>query len=224
MNYIAEINAFYAWQVQNPISANAQALWHRLMSYCNAFNWADDFTITNGRLVEDLGISRQELDRVRNVLCQKGIIEYEKGNGNQCGTYKIISFASQETPNPVTQTGHNADASAAQVDTQSGPLYKHKLNVNESKKENKKEKSAYFDNPELDALFCEYLALRKKIRAVNSERAVKMLLTELDKYDDAVKTAMLNKSIVNSWKTVYPLKEHELSAVNSKAGSSPNWN
>ena len=96
MNYILEINAFYAWLVQNPISANAQALWHRLMAYCNAFNWADDFTLTNGRLVEDLGISRQEIDRVRNVLCHKK---------------RLILL-------------HKADTSSAQSDTQSVPLNK----------------------------------------------------------------------------------------------------
>ena len=134
MNYISEINAFYIWLTRNPISANAQALWHRLMSYCNTFNWAEHFTITNGRLVEDLNISRQELDRVRNLLCQKGLIGYDKGTGSQCGTYTMLSLVSQKSANPVTQSdtqaGHKPDTNVAQSDTQPGPLNKHKQDIN----------------------------------------------------------------------------------------------
>ena len=139
MNYISEINAFYDWLIRNPISANAQALWHRLMAYCNTFSWAENFTITNGRLVEDLNISRIELDRVRNILSQKGLIEYEKGNGNQCGTYKIISFVYQNNANPVTQTDtqllHKPYTVATQTDTQTVPLNK----LNKTKQEDKKD-------------------------------------------------------------------------------------
>lgn len=46
---------------------------------------------------------------MRNVLIQAGRIEYKKGKGNQCGTYKLIPFDA----NNVTQT-------VTQVDTHSG--------------------------------------------------------------------------------------------------------
>lgn len=129
MNYMEQINQFYVWLAGNPISGNAQALWHRLMAYCNAFGWKDDFTITNARLIEDLNISRQELDRIRNVLVQRERIQYVKGSGNKCGTYTIIPFVSQKKHDPVTQTGHKPDTNRTQVDTQPGPLNK----LNETK-------------------------------------------------------------------------------------------
>lgn len=65
----------------------------------------------------------------------------------------------------------------------------------------------YYTNIELDTIFKEFLLLRKKLKAVNSERAIKMLIDKLSKYDDDTKIKMLNKSIVSSWKDVYELKE-----------------
>ena len=128
MNYISEINAFYDWLIENPMSGNAQALWHRLMAYCNAFGWKEQFTITNGRLVEDLNISRIELDRLRNLLVQKGRIVYQKGIGNQCGTYMMLSFVYQDNANPVTQSDtqvlHKPYTNDIQSDTQTVPLDK----------------------------------------------------------------------------------------------------
>jgi len=76
------------------------------------------------------------------------------------------------------------------------------------KKENKKEKR-YFENDKLNEIFIEFLQIRKKIGAVNSDRAIKTLLNELSKYDDETKYKMIEKSIVNSWKDVYELKEEK---------------
>jgi len=96
MNYITEILAFYDWLIENPISANAQALWHRLMAYNNDFGWRSEFTVTNGRLCEDLCISQSELIKIRTLLHEKGLIEYQNGNKNRCGIYKLIRFDSTD--------------------------------------------------------------------------------------------------------------------------------
>lgn len=84
--------------------------------------------------------------------------------------------------------------------------------LEEELKEEKKKNSAnasivYFSNTSLNTLFNEFLELRKKLKAVNSDRAIKMLIKELNKYDDNVKIQMLENSILNSWKSVYPPKE-----------------
>ena len=65
----------------------------------------------------------------------------------------------------------------------------------------------YFDNEEVNTLFNEFLQLRKKIKAVNSDRAINTLVNKLNKFDDDVKYKMIEQSIVNSWKDVYELKE-----------------
>ena len=73
----------------------------------------------------------------------------------------------------------------------------------------------------LNDLFKDFLELRKKIKAVNSERAIKMLINKLSKYEDNVKIKMLERSILNSWKDVYELpkekyKEPEPSWLNQE--------
>ena len=76
----------------------------------------------------------------------------------------------------------------------------------EKELEKKKDKE-YFANAELNSLFLEFIEVRKKLKAVNSERAIKTLINKLNKYPDDVKYQMIENSIVNSWKDVYELKE-----------------
>ena len=73
-------------------------------------------------------------------------------------------------------------------------------------KENNKKKN-FFENEEVNNIFLEFLQLRKKIKAVNSDRAINTLVNKLNKFDDDVKYKMIEQSIVNSWKDVYELKE-----------------
>lgn len=143
MNYIAEIYSFNIFIVKNPIHANGQALWYRLLAYANQFGWKSDFTVTNTRLIEDLGISKSALDRARNILVQKGLVQYTQGSGNQCGTYKMISIANLFSNNSDAQTEHNPDTNRTECGTQSGPL--NKLNQTKpNKKEIEKEKVSVF--------------------------------------------------------------------------------
>jgi hypothetical protein len=70
-------------------------------------------------------------------------------------------------------------------------------------------KKVYFDNENLNSIFEEFLQVRKKLKAVNSDRAIKTLINKLNKYTDDIKYQMIEKSIVNSWKDVYELKEEK---------------
>lgn len=78
--------------------------------------------------------------------------------------------------------------------------------INNNKENNKKK---YYENEELNNIFTEFLELRKKIKAVNTEIAINMLINKLSKYDDNIKMKMIEQSIVNSWKDVYELKENK---------------
>ena len=85
-------------------------------------------------------------------------------------------------------------------------IYKNNINNNINKENNKRK---FFDSEELNNLFIEYLDLRKKIKAVNSDRAINGLLNKLKPYPDDIKKEMIEESIINSWKSIYPLKENE---------------
>lgn len=83
-------------------------------------------------------------------------------------------------------------------------------------KKDKKKDIEYFANAELNSLFTEFIEVRKKLKAVNSDRAIKTLINKLNKYDDNTKYQMIEKSIVNSWKDVYELKEDKKPSYNNK--------
>ena len=78
--------------------------------------------------------------------------------------------------------------------------------IDKEKKQVKKEKNLYFENEKVNNLFIEFLEMRKKLKAVNSERAVKMLINKLEPFSDSVKLQMIENSLVSSWKSVYELK------------------
>ena len=67
----------------------------------------------------------------------------------------------------------------------------------------------YFPDKELNDLFLDFLKLRKELKARNTDRAINSLLNTLSEYDDATKYKMIDKSIRNSWKDVFPLKENK---------------
>jgi hypothetical protein len=116
MNYLREINAFYDWLITNPIPADAQALWHVLMYINNKCAWQERFTVANKTLASLLGFSRQQLERMRNVLIQTGRIEYTKRDGRQAGIYRIVPFVSNNVTQHVTQTF--VSNNVTQVETQ----------------------------------------------------------------------------------------------------------
>ena len=87
------------------------------------------------------------------------------------------------------------------------------------------EENKYFSNDNLESIFKEFLEVRKKLKAVNSDRAIKTLINKLNKYDDATKYQMIENSIVNSWKDVYELKQQKQGYTNKPVRQEvvPDW-
>ena len=87
---------------------------------------------------------------------------------------------------------------------------KQDINNKDNKKNNKFnwKKEVYFEDEELQKTFLDYLELRQSIKAVNTERAIKLLINNLEKIasDKDTKIKVIEQSIMNSWKGVFPLK------------------
>ena len=69
----------------------------------------------------------------------------------------------------------------------------------------------YTDNEELRQSIRDFIKMRKAIKSPMTEKAVELLLRNLDKLeptDDNKKIAILNQSIERGWKTVYPIKDN----------------
>lgn len=132
-------------------------------------------------------------DRLKPTIYQeeKAQLEYD----NETQKYVCLTNVKQMLNNGLT----NVNIDKNRIDK----------NSIDKKKENNKKKKKYFENEEVNNIFIEFLELRKKLRVVNTDRAINLLINKLNKYDDNIKIKMLEQSIMNSWKSVYELKNKE---------------
>ena len=96
------------------------------------------------------------------------------------------------------------------------------IDIKEKENIKEKDKTTYFENDNLNSIFVEFLEVRKKLKAVNSTRAINTLINKLNKYPDDVKYQMIENSIVNSWKDVYELKTKQFNKPTRKEVV-PDW-
>jgi len=93
MNYLREINAFIYWLETNPLDAITQNLWFHLMGIANRCNWPEWFTVANITLQAKVGgVDKKTIIRHRNILIQKGRIEYVNQGKREAGKYHICSI------------------------------------------------------------------------------------------------------------------------------------
>lgn len=93
------------------------------------------------------------------------------------------------------------------------------ININNTSINNIKEniKEKYFENEKVNNIFLDFLQIRKKMKAVNSEIAINKLINILNEHDDSTKYKMIEQSIINSWKGIFPLKENIKKGKTSEA-------
>ncbi|ENJ9653507.1 phage replication initiation protein [Clostridium botulinum] len=67
----------------------------------------------------------------------------------------------------------------------------------------------YTDNEELKNTILEFIKMRTMIKSKMTDNALNLMLNKLDKLsnDDEIKIKILEQSIMNSWKGIFPLKE-----------------
>ena len=210
-NYYAIIPAEVRYD--NDLRAGAKIFYGEITALCSKYGVC---TASNNYFAELYQMTPSGITHWVSQLKNKGYIsvEYEK-EGREIKKRKIIitPFNSSNlvvdrvltnVNRVLTKVGEGTDKSST------GYLQKDKEN-NTSNNNTSNNNKRYFADDELDALFKDYLDLRKKIKAVNSDRAIKGLLNKLEPYSDSIKKRMIEESIVNSWKSVFPLKDNERS-------------
>ena len=78
---------------------------------------------------------------------------------------------------------------------------------NNNKEQYKQKAKAYFDDLDINNLFIEFLELRKSLKAKNTDRAISLILKKLEGLSKETQKEMLEQSIENSWKSVFPIKK-----------------
>ena len=177
-------------------------------------NGEDKYTGSIQYLADWTNSTKQGIIKCLKSLVEKCLIEKNEifKNGVKFVEYNCSEFTSGKQSLLDNETKFNGGSKQSSPNNIINNIENNNIIIKENIKEN------YFENDELNETFIEYLNLRKKLKAVNSERAIKMLITELNSYDDDVKIKMLEQSIVNSWKSVYPLKNQ-----NKKIETKEEW-
>lgn len=166
------------WQQCNPIKATDE--------YCKkCLHWGiDRIQATKKRLKE------MELIQTIRKTNDKGTVE---------GWYIKVNYLINNSRIPETTIPSRPQLVSQETNTINNKY----INTNN----NKNTKKDFFDNEEVNELFNEFLDFRKKLKAVNNDKAITLLINKLKDYEDETKKKMINQSIENSWKSVFPLKK-----------------
>jgi hypothetical protein len=98
VNYLREINAFYDWLETNSMSASCIVLWHALMAIANKTGWAPEFAVAISTLETKTGLKKKTIERCRNTLKQKGLINWKERGGSLSAVYSINSLCVKNDP------------------------------------------------------------------------------------------------------------------------------
>lgn len=88
MNYLSTINSFWDSAAVNPLPTGQVSLYMALLHVCNRSNWAEWFQAPNQVLSVLTGLSRSGIQKARNGLKQRGLIDFRE-RGTRATLYKI---------------------------------------------------------------------------------------------------------------------------------------
>ena len=186
----------------DPMPATDQVMWFRLLLLDNSLMWREWFGCSDRRLQTLTGInSCHAITVAKNRLKQRGWLDFKAGT-KKTTLYKIT------LPDYITN--------GADVGADVGALNRlDKTRLDKTKKKIQKEKptglslESYTQNPDLLEALEGFVEMRKKIKAPLTEHAFSLLLKKLDGMGstDEEKAAIVNQSVMNSWKGLFPLKQ-----------------
>jgi len=186
--------------------------------------------------------SKTKFYKYRNELEEKGYLRVEqiKEKGRFAhNIYRLIAVPIENTTKPPcpkkpdTVKRDTVFPDTVNKDTKRNSLNKNSINknsINKNSSINKKETSLdklikeYTDNVELIETLIDFIKMRKAIKSPVTDRALKGILNKLDQLasDDKNKIGILEQSIINSWKGVFPLKEQNKFSTNSSVSKNSN--
>lgn len=206
--YIRLYRKFVEWEWYSNVNDRLVFI-HCLLSA----NWKDgyfegqkiprgSFITSYQKLAKEIGISVQNVRTSINHLKSTSNLTSKITN-----KYSIITINNydkyQETNKQI-----NKQLTSNQQATNNNRINNNKeINKKESiSKDIPKKEVKYFESLKVNSLFNDFLEVRKKLKAVNSERAINMLIKQLNNYDEETQCEMIEQSIVNSWKGLFELK------------------
>ena len=177
--------------------------------------------------------SKTRFYKYRNELMDNGYLRVEqvkKHNKFAHNIYRLIAIPVENTkkfPCPnfedtgIEDTGiedtENWDTNKNSINKNS--INKNSIDIKKEKKETNFDKiiNDYTSNNDLKETIRDFMRMRKTIKAAMTDRALKILLTKLNGLaeNDAKKIEILEQSISNSWRGVFPINQTKTNSDNS---------
>lgn len=228
MNYIGEINSFYDRLETNPLSTSAIALWFALMAIANKANWIDTFAVAISVLEVKTSLKKKSIERARNELKQKGLIEWRSRSGNQSAEYSLFSLCVKNNPQSVPQPVPQYVSQSVPQPVAINKLNNTKLN----KEKSKKEKKSDFD---FSLIPEEFIPIVKKWLKYKSEkgqtykktgfRTFCKKLEELTQWDLQLAEKIIEQSMASNYAGIFELKnKNENTRRNNTQSGKVNFN
>ena len=196
----------YKEQGQKTIGKKLIKRGERLTSVRDICKWVAWYE--RGKLKEPNPKTVQE---ILDWLEENNMIEIYGTKGNRKEThYKIVNYDiyQDKEDDKVTEKKQSLD-----------------INKNDKNEKNIYKDNTYSDDPELNKAILDFIEYRKKIKSPMTPRAIELLLSKLNKLspDKATQIKIINQSILNGWKGVFPLKgeSKEQAKVSNKFNQFP---
>jgi len=160
-------------------------------------------------LSEKYKLSESKVERILNLFKIEQQIEQQSFSTNR--VISVLNWHKYQESEQQSEQQSDSDRTAIGQQSDTNKKERTKELKNKRIKELKPKASfdAYTSNPELISSLESFIEFRKKIRKPMTEKAVTLLLKNLDELasTDQVKIAILEQSILNGWQSVYALKE-----------------
>ena len=188
----------------------------------------EDWEYSVSGLAKKAGCGKDKLRRILGELEQVGYLAREQSHGSN-GKFGGNIYIIQDDAPPLSGKPDNGQTRQRETPPTGFPTQnKNILTVEDKKKPPKAppggRRGSKYDlaedakplllayvgeDRELHQALGAFIVLRTQLRAINSARAVKMLLGELDRLSEGRredKLLLIRQSVANSWKSVFPLR------------------
>lgn len=216
------------------LTPNAKLLYGEITALCNekGYCWA-----SNLYFAELYKVSKTSISKWISQLTSKGYISskiiYVEGT-------RIIEERRLYITHPIEEKLNRYETKVKEgIEEKLNTPIEEKLKENNTvinntfninKKEKEKETSLdliikeYTTNEELVETLKDFIKMRKSIKSPVTDRALKGILKKLDQLatNNENKIGILEQSIINSWKSVFPLKEQNKFSTNSSVNKNNN--
>ena len=117
MKYIDLINSFWDLATTNPLSTGQVSLYFALLHVCNRSYWTEWFQAPNQVLSVLTGLSRSGIQKARNELKQRGLIDFRE-RGTKATIYRLVMAGSFQTDVFMTESNQAGGQNSGQKGNQ----------------------------------------------------------------------------------------------------------